>query len=80
MDVNDLRILVTLLSFAAFVGIVAWVWSRRNRKRFDEAQMLPFLDEPPASAAVPSAPVPSAPVPAAPSPTTPPPHRSIGHE
>ena len=70
MDVNDLRILVTLLSFAAFVGIVAWVWSRRNRKRFDEAQMLPFLDEPPASA----------PVPAAPSPTTPPPHRSIGHE
>ena len=78
MDVNDLRILVTLLSFAAFVGIVAWVWSRRNRKRFDEAQMLPFLDEPPA--AVPSAPVPSAPVPAAPSPTTPPPHRSIGHE
>ena len=80
MDVNDLRILVTLLSFAAFVGIVAWVWSRRNRKRFDEAQMLPFLDEPPAAAPVSSAPVPSAPVPAAPSPTTPPPHRSIGHE
>ena len=48
MDVNDLRIGVTVLSFAAFAGIVAWVWSRRNRKRFDEAQMLPFLDEPPA--------------------------------
>jgi len=46
MDVNDLRIIVTLLSFAAFVGIVVWVWSRRNKAQFDEAQMLPFIDEP----------------------------------
>ena len=49
MDVNDLRIIVTLLSFAAFIGIVVWVWSRRNRARFDEAQMLPFIDEPSAA-------------------------------
>ena len=49
MDVNDLRIIVTLLSFVAFIGIMVWVWSRRNKARFDEAQMLPFIDEPPAS-------------------------------
>ena len=49
MDVNDLRIIVTLLSLVAFVGIVVWVWSRRNRARFDEAKMLPFIDEPPAA-------------------------------
>jgi cytochrome c oxidase cbb3-type subunit IV len=46
MDINDLRIVVTLLSFVAFAGIVAWAWSRRNRQAFDEAAMLPFTDEP----------------------------------
>lgn len=46
MDVNDLRIVVTLMSFAAFIGIVVWAWSARNRKPFDEAAMLPFADEP----------------------------------
>ncbi len=46
MDINDLRILVTLLSFGVFAGIVAWAVSSRNRARFDEAAMLPFLDEP----------------------------------
>ena len=44
MDVNDLRILVTVLSFAAFIGIVRWVWSRRNAARFDEAAQLPFVE------------------------------------
>ena len=46
MDINDLRIAITLLSFAVFAGIVAWAVSRRNRARFDEAAMLPFIDEP----------------------------------
>ena len=45
MDVNDLRIGVTLLSFAAFAGIVAWAWSRQNAARFDEAAQLPFVAE-----------------------------------
>ena len=45
MDVNDLRIGVTLLSFAVFTGIVVWVWARRNAARFDEAAQLPFLAE-----------------------------------
>lgn len=45
MDINDLRVLFTLLSFAAFVGIVVWAWSSRNRKAFSEAANLPFADE-----------------------------------
>ena len=45
MDVNDLRAAVTLLSFAAFIGVIAWAWSRRNAARFSEAAQLPFVDE-----------------------------------
>ena len=45
MDVNDLRAAVTLLSFVAFIGVIAWAWSRRNKKRFDEAANLPFADD-----------------------------------
>lgn len=45
MDLNDLRIGVTLLSFVVFAGIVRWAWSRRNRRAFDEAANLPFVDE-----------------------------------
>lgn len=45
MDVNTLRIAVTLLSFAAFLAIVAWALSRRRRDAFDAAARLPFEDE-----------------------------------
>ena len=45
MNVDDLRIVVTLLSFAIFAGIVKWALSSKNRAAFDEAQQLPFLDE-----------------------------------
>ncbi len=44
MDVNELRIAVTVLSFVAFIGITVWAWSRRNAARFDEAAQLPFVD------------------------------------
>ena len=45
MDINDLRSVVTLLLFFVFIGIVAWAWSRRNKKRFDDAAKLPFADD-----------------------------------
>ena len=45
MDLNDLRSAVMLLLFVAFVGVVAWAWSRRNEKRFDEAANLPFAED-----------------------------------
>ena len=42
MDVNTLRVLATVASFAAFVGIWGWAWARSNRSRFDEAGRIPF--------------------------------------
>lgn len=45
MDVNTLRIAVTLASLAVFVGIVAWAWYEPHRERFDEAARLPFAQD-----------------------------------
>jgi cytochrome c oxidase cbb3-type subunit 4 len=42
MDMNLLRIIVTVVSFIIFIGIVVWAWSSRNRARFEEAARLPF--------------------------------------
>ena len=42
MDVNDLRIAVTLVSLLTFVGLMVWVGLRRNRAGFDEAARIPF--------------------------------------
>ena len=42
---EDLRSAFTVISFATFIGIVWWAWSRHNRKRFDDAASLPFADE-----------------------------------
>ncbi|MCA0176022.1 MAG: cbb3-type cytochrome c oxidase subunit 3 [Proteobacteria bacterium] len=49
MDINTLRIAVTLVSFVLFVGIVAWAWSRRRESDFEAAAQLPFQDEAPSS-------------------------------
>ena len=45
MNLNDLRIAVTILSFVAFVGVVRWAWSQRNQSRFSEAARLPFIGD-----------------------------------
>ena len=42
MTVDDLRVLVTVVSFAAFVGILLWALSRRRGRAFDAAARLPF--------------------------------------
>ena len=42
MDINFLRELVTVGSFATFIGIIGWAWSRRNRAGFEEAGRIPF--------------------------------------
>ena len=44
LDVNLLRVAVTVISFAIFVAIVIWAWSRRNKAAFDEAAQLPFQE------------------------------------
>ena len=44
MTIERLRIAVTLLSFACFAGLLLWTWAARNRRGFDEAAHLPFVD------------------------------------
>jgi cytochrome c oxidase cbb3-type subunit IV len=43
--VLDARIIVTVLSFMSFVGIVIWAYSARRNAEFNEAANLPFADE-----------------------------------
>ena len=45
MDITTLRILATLASFAAFLGIACWAYSRRNRERFDQDAQIPFQQD-----------------------------------
>ena len=44
MDINDLRSIVTVVSFLTFLGIVWWAYSRGNSRRFEEAANLPFAE------------------------------------
>ncbi len=50
LDINLLRSVVTLVSLVLFLGLMAWVWSKRRITAFDEAAQLPFLDEQPLDA------------------------------
>jgi cytochrome c oxidase cbb3-type subunit IV len=45
MDINILREIATVVSFATFIGIFGWAWSRRNRDGFDEAARIPFQQD-----------------------------------
>jgi cytochrome c oxidase cbb3-type subunit 4 len=45
MDINDLRIAVTLISLVLFVALVAHAWSRRRRADYEAAAMLPFVED-----------------------------------
>jgi cytochrome c oxidase cbb3-type subunit 4 len=45
MDVNDLRVVTTVISFVIFIGILVWTFSKRNKEDFDEAAKLPFDHE-----------------------------------
>lgn len=46
MELNDLRSIVTVISFLTFMGIVWWAFGMKgNKERFEEAANLPFADE-----------------------------------
>ena len=45
MDVNDLRIAVTVLSLFTFLGLMVWVCLRANKPRFEAAALIPFADD-----------------------------------
>ena len=45
MDINDVRIAVTVISLLAFLALVASTMRRERRSDFEEAARLPFADE-----------------------------------
>ncbi len=44
MDVNTLRTLMTVLAFAAFLGILWWAYGPARRERFERDARLVFDD------------------------------------
>lgn len=47
MDINDMRVILTVLMFASFVGIVLWAYNGRRKQAFEEAARLPFTEDEP---------------------------------
>ena len=45
MDLDDIRSLVTVASFATFIGVVWWAYSARRKNAFDKAARS-VLEEP----------------------------------
>jgi cytochrome c oxidase cbb3-type subunit 4 len=45
MDINLLREIATVASFATFIAILGWAYLRRNRDDFDEAARIPFQQD-----------------------------------
>jgi cytochrome c oxidase cbb3-type subunit 4 len=45
MDINDLRITVTIVSLVLFVVLMLHTWSRRRSADHEAAARLPFIDE-----------------------------------
>lgn len=45
MDINDFRVVATVLVTLAFLGVSWWAFSPRRKKQFDDAANLPFADE-----------------------------------
>lgn len=42
---DDASSVMTVISFATFLGIVGWTYVLRKRSDFDSAAQLPFADE-----------------------------------
>ena len=47
MDLNDARVLMTLVALATFMGIVVWAYSDRRKQNFDKAARMVLDDEEP---------------------------------
>jgi cytochrome c oxidase cbb3-type subunit IV len=50
MDINDLRSIITVLVFLAFVGIVWWAYSDRRKDAYDQAARSVLEDDTPPGA------------------------------
>lgn len=44
---NDLHAALTALFFLVFIGIVAWTYSKGQRKNMEEAAQIPLQDDNP---------------------------------
>lgn len=44
MDINTVRGLATLFALIAFIAMIAWAYSSKRKKDFDEAAYLPFAE------------------------------------
>lgn len=42
LDINALRSMATVVGLISFIGIIVWVYSRKNAVDFDRAANLPF--------------------------------------
>jgi cytochrome c oxidase cbb3-type subunit 4 len=47
MTRGDLQSIITLIAFVAFIGIVWWAYSKRQRAAFSEAERIPLDDDAP---------------------------------
>jgi cytochrome c oxidase cbb3-type subunit 4 len=45
VDEGTLRGIYTAVVLVVFIAVVAWAYSRRRKKDFDEAANLPFADD-----------------------------------
>jgi cytochrome c oxidase cbb3-type subunit 4 len=45
MDINDMRIAVTVISLLLFIALVAHTWSRRRNAEYESAALLPFAED-----------------------------------
>jgi len=45
MDVNDIRIAVTVSGLVLFIALVLHTWSRGRKAEYEAAALLPFADE-----------------------------------
>jgi cytochrome c oxidase cbb3-type subunit 4 len=45
MDQAIIGSIFTVIVFVAFIGVVYWAFTSRNKERFDEAANLVFADE-----------------------------------
>ena len=45
MDLNDIRSLVTLLSFCLFLGLMVWTWWPARQREHEVAALRPFAGE-----------------------------------
>lgn len=45
MDINDVRGILTAITFIAFIGLWIFAWSKRRKSDYDASAMLPLEED-----------------------------------